>query len=266
MKQTAINMKGLEGFTSVIEADDKLAMAVYGLQGSGKTKLAITAPDPIGFVALDRKARKTVERISKELGKTVFMPKEDFIRVGNPMELATMKVEQAKIVYRRHVDSIKMACFKLYKHPQVRTIVLDTGSQLWEDMLFAHFGRNDRIMPRDRGAVNQEMIDLLNALSGKHLIITHKAKEVWRNDKPTGRFEIAGFPHIGYHVNSMIELKCDSKKEEGDDGRFTLDMILCQDNPAIQGPGGKNLLSDDMISFQNLAQLIYPDADPEEFE
>lgn len=271
-------------FTTDPKADDALAIATYGEQGSGKTRFSMTAPDPIGFIPLDRKARKTVERISAELNKRVVMPKADFIRSENPMKLAMLKPwcdnaalivqwEQplppyccARHYYRWHVNRVKAAAFKLYAHKDIRTIVIDTGTQLWEDILHAHFGRSDRIMPRDRGPANQEMIELLNNLAGKNLIITHKAREIWKNDKPTGRYEYAGFGHLGYHVNTIIHMVNDETKSADDSDRFLLNVMLCQDNPAIQGPGGKALLTDDMITFQNLAFMIFPDDEPSKWE
>lgn len=260
MKEKEIKIKG---FTTNPQPDDALAIAVFGEQGSGKTRFCTTAPDPIGFIPLDRKARKTVHKVAKEMGKVVLMPEDDFIRVAKPMELAVMGTEDAKKYYRKHVNAIKEAAFTLYAHPLIRTICIDTGTQLWEDILFANFGRAERIMPRDRGSANQEMIDFLNALSGKNLIITHKAREIWKNDKPSGKFECAGFSHIGYHVNVLCECVCDDKKEAGEEGRFNLSVHLCQDNPDIQGPGGKNLLSDDQITFQYLAMQMFPEDDME---
>jgi len=270
------------GFTSTILADDKLALGIFGEQGSGKTRFGITAPDPIGIIPLDRKSRATVKRISEELGKKVVMPVHDFVRTENPMKMAMLKPTCGQSVdikltdaapryccaihyYRWHVNRIKSAAYTLYNNPGIRSIMIDTGTQLWEDILFAHFGRSERVMPRDRGPANQEMIEFLNCLSGKHLIITHKAREIWRNDKPTGRFDWAGFPHLGYHTNVIAEMVCDETKAEGTEGRFYLNMHLCQDNPDIQGPGGKKLLMDEQINFQTLAYSIYPDQDPDQW-
>lgn len=258
----------LPGFTSTIKADDALAISVFGEHGCGKTRFAITAPDPIGFVPLDRKARKTVELTAKALHKTVLMPTADFIRVENPLKLAIMEEKAAREYYRRHVDAVKEAAFKLYGHPDIRTVVIDTGTQLWEDILFANYGRNQRVMPRDRGPANQEMMDLLNVLSGKNLIITHKAAEIWRNDKPTGKFRASGFPHIGYSVNAEILLECDEDNEPDEDGTyagyFKLFVHHCQANPMIQNKANP-LLEDDMITFPGLANYIYPDSDLEDW-
>lgn len=270
----------IDGFVSNPSATESIALGLFGEQGTGKTRLLTTMPDPIGIIPLDRKCRATVSRIAEELGKVVVFPKADFIRVENPMRLSMLKPTcggnvEVKLTdkepryccaihyYRWHVNRIKAAAYRLYDHPDIRSIGIDTGTQLWEDILFAHYGRSERIMPRDRGPANQEMIEFLNCLSGKHLAITHKAREVWKNDKPTGRYEWAGFPHLGYHVNVIAECTCDETKGPDDENRFALNVVMCQDNPDIQGPGGKRLLVDDQINFQMLAYSIYPEVDPD---
>lgn len=264
----------ISGYSSNPPADDAIALAIFGEKGSGKTRFACTAPSPIGFIPLERKSRRTVAKWAETLDKQILMPDQDFIRVANPMQIASLKVDCSKSLtvdcakpqpvccskhyYRWHVDTIKRAAFELYNHPDINSIVLDSGTQLWEDMLFAEFGRSQRIMPRDRGAVNQEMTDLLNALSGKHLIITHHSTEIWKNDKPTGNCDAKGFSHIGYHVSGMVELVNDPNKGMDDDGRFYINVPLCQENPDIQGKAGKKLLMDWDITFQNLAALMHP--------
>lgn len=271
----------IKGYVSNPPADDAIALAIFGEQGSGKTRFACTAPAPIGFIPLERKSRRTAQKMAEELDVQILMPEQDFIRTGNPMKLAVLPVECnkkkdvdfrkpakeyeccSKHYYRWHVDRIKGAAFELYDHPDIHTIVIDSGTQLWEDMLFAEFGRSQRIMPRDRGSVNQEMTDLLNALSGKHLIITHHSTQIWKNDKPTDRYDAKGFAHIGYHVNGTVEFVNDPSKGEDDEGRFYINVPLCQANPDIQGPGGKKLLMDWDISFGNLAELMYPGTEGE---
>lgn len=237
---------------------EKLAICNYGEHGTGKTRLIATAPD-VGVIPLDRKTRGTIERVRAELNPTgrIWFPKIDFIRQANPMALAVMSPEDSIKYYRKHVDRIKDACWTLAdpKHP-CRTIGIDSGSQLWEDILFANYGRNQKIMPRDRGSANQEMKDLLNSLQGKHLIITHRAREVWKNEKPTGTFDVAGFADIGYYVNVLVE------HERGErDGKFSLSARMCQANASLHGDAGRKMLEGDDITFLSLAMKVYGDGD-----
>lgn len=273
----------IEGFVSNIRdtVDETIAAGIYGPEGSGKTRLLTTAPDPIGIVPLDRKTRWTVAKVMEEQGKTVLMPKEDFIRHAKPLELLSMGEVASKKYYLEHVKRVMDAAYTLLVHKDIRTVAVDSGSQLWEDILFKNFGRNQRIMPRDRGPSNQDMIDFLNAMTGKHFIITFKAKEKWKTitnqktgeqeDKPSGEFEMAGFNGSGYHLTVVCEMKrnllynTENGKGGGKDWQFSLNVKMCQANALIQGPQGQDLLTDDMISFQQLACQIYPNADPQDF-
>lgn len=230
---------------------DKLSIANYGEAGTGKTELIATMPDPIGVIPLDRKTRRTLARAKEKYGKRIFFPEQDFVRHAKPMELAMMKPEEAITYYTRHLNAIKDAIFTFAERKDIQSIAIDSGTQLWEDILFAHFGRAQRIMPRDRGAVNQDMKDILNSLQDKHLMITHQATEVWKNDKPTGKFEWAGFSKLDYYVNVIVEHTYKA-------GEFGLTVRLCQDRPDLIG---EKILTDEAINFEMLATTIYPDGD-----
>jgi hypothetical protein len=237
-------------FVEVSEVpSDKLAIGSFGEAGSGKTLLGTSMPPPIGVIPLDRKTRRTIARANEKLGKKIYFPKEDFIRHAKPMEVALMKPEQAMEFYTKHLTAIKDAIFSFAERKDIASVMIDSGTQLWEDIEFAHFGRAQRIMPRDRGPANQEMRDILNALQEKNLLITHQAKEIWRNDKPTGRFEWAGWSKLDYYVNVIIEQTYANKE-------FGLTVKMCQDAPELIG---EKLLVDDLITFDNLAINIYPE-------
>lgn len=270
MKEKTIK---IEGFQRLTGSAKKLVIATFGIHGAGKTRFGITAPDPIGVIPTNRKTRATAEEMQKELGKVVFMPEKDFIRHANPMELMAMEDKAAKTYYAKHVDSVMRAAYTLAQHPDVQTIVIDDFSQLCEDVLFKHYGRTWRIMPRDRGPFNQDIIDLINAISSKHVILPHKQSEIWTGGdegKPTGKFKAKGFGEIGYHCSVVVEMKknpnwSENGNHSGPPWKWSMDIKDCQANPELEGPQGKDLLQDDMINFTQLACAIYPDADPKEF-
>jgi len=268
----------VKGFSSTITSDPTLAVAVYGGEGSGKTEFSCTAPGVIGFIPLERKCRQTVYTARKKYGKTILLPDKDFIRVTNPIALANLGPDKcsnpsrltppmccAPHYYRAHVDSVKSALMDLYFTPGVDSLVIDSGTQLWEDMLMAHYGRTNRIMPLDRKPCNQEMIDLLNSLSGKNLVITHRTAQVWKGNNPTDKVKLDGFGKIGFFVSAVVRCVNDEDKEEGEDGWFYMDIDMCQAKPSIAKTAGKKALEDGGMTFANLAMLIFPDSDPEKW-
>ena len=243
---------------------ENLAICNFGDSGTGKTRLIATAPGPVGVIPLDRKTRATVERVRKDLfpDKKILFPREDFIRHGEPMKLAMMSPDESIKYYRTHVNKVKDAAYSLAERKDIKTIAIDSGSQLWEDILFANYGRNQKIMPRDRGSANQEMKDFLNSIQNKHLIITHRSREMWVNDKPSGEFDVAGFNDIGYYVNLLIEHRLRQKPKKGD-GNFQVRVKMCQARAGLMFDDRDEIesLTDELITFQNIAVAVYPDSD-----
>lgn len=249
-------------------------VASFGVRGTGKTRFAASYPEPIGIIPLDRKTRYTLAKEISQTGKKVIIPKEDFIRVSDPMGLAARKNDCdskkqmkygdpkpdccAKHYYRWHANRVKEAAFTMVNMPisQCRSIVIDTGTQLAKDLLFACYGRDTKIMPRDRGEYNSEMEIFINTCAQKNLLITHKAKEIWKGEKPTGQFERRGWADIGYHCDCEIQHLRDKKT-----GEFYVDVIVSQTNPALFGVYGQRLLVNEDITFQNLALNIYEDSE-----
>lgn len=268
----------IAGFSSTLTSDPTLAIAVYGDEGAGKTEFSCTAPGVIGFIPLERKCRQSVYTAREKYGKTILLPEQDFIRSTNPVALANLHPDKCTLMsqkippmccaphyYRAHVDSVKTALMSLYLSPDVDSIVIDSGTQLWEDMLMAHYGRTNRIMPLDRKPCNQEMIDLLNSLSGKNLVITHRSTQVWKGNAPTDKKKLDGFGKIGFFVSAIVKCVNDDELGEGDEGWFYMDIDMCQANPSIAKKAGKKALEDSAMTFANLAMLIFPESDPEQW-
>ena len=248
----------------------KLHIASFGMGGCGKTRYGVTAPG-LGVIPLNGKCRATVERARQELcpDKKIWFPKTDLLRHANPMALAMMEpycenkmvrvgIDAPKCCarhyYRWHVNRVKDAIWTMAEHPEIKTIMIDDCTQLYEDILYAHYGRANRISEDKTvyGPPNQEMIDLINSLQDVHLILVHQAKDEYKGKTATGRDTVKGFREVGFYVNVLVEFARDEVKQT-----FTMSVRLCQDNAGLHGDGGKNLLKDDDITFLNLALKIF---------
>jgi hypothetical protein len=173
------------------------------------------------------------------------------------MKLMLMSNDAAMAFYRDHVNRIKDAIFSLAEDRTVDSIAVDTGTQLSEDVLFANYGRDQKIYPRDRGTYNSEMKQLLASIQHKQVYITHESRSIWKNDKPTDKNELVGWSKLSYNTNLILEFSGppDTAKEEYD---FGLTVKLCQDAPEWIG---ETFLTDDAISFAGVAGMIYPNGD-----
>jgi hypothetical protein len=240
-------------------------------------------PGDIGWIPLDRNSRWTAAKAAKEFGKRIMIPDEDLIRMDKEtvMRVARLPVAEAIKVYRKHVDKIKELFFRLLETKSIKSICLDTGGALWEDIMFANFGRNLRIMPRDRGAPNQEMRDLINACD-KNLLIVHQSKEIWEgsgdNSKPTGEFAAQGFPHMNYCCNCAVEHFKITKanvirKRLGLDAEDTVPPVLfgmeiydSQANPMLAKNEEESRLYGANCTFQELAVKVFPSSSSDDWE
>lgn len=241
----------ISGFTSDLTPGDKPTLSVYGAEGCGKSRLAATAPDPIGLLPLDRKSKRTFRTIAEQMKKKVITPKEDYLRPQDAIKislldsddkgsLAAVKKHYSDLYQRVMEDAMKLA-----DHPDIQTIVVDSNSQFWDWILFSHFGRRNQIESYQRGAPNQDMTDFISAMKHKNLILLHRAAEIWKDtgevDKqnrkkqaPSGKFKAEGCSKLGYLITCELEMISKPKADNLDD-KFKVRVRECQNNPLIEG-------------------------------
>jgi len=168
----------------------------------------------------------------------------------------------------------------LVEHPDVESIVIDRASQVFDIILFSHFGRRNQIESFQRGAPNQDMIDLINALSTKNLALICKSSEIWKDtgevdnkgrkkQAPSGKFKPDGFGQVGRFVTAVIELTAGrkqytSKEEDEDEARldclrqkYKCKLVTAKGNVLLEGAD----LSDygvcgEGITWDNLMTVI----------
>ena len=280
------------------EYQEPLAVLVYGEAGSGKSRLLATASDPIGVLPMERKSRQTILHTAREFGKRVIMPEDDLVRPARAVLASTMpdacvtpeqfrqyKPEdqvkaaeaamQAKAAampldcaapecclrcyHRWHANRSKSVAFRMAARQDIRTIAIDTFGQLTDDILFANYGRNEKIMPLDRKQFNREMTDFLNEICHKNLILTHHNATVWKDNKPTNRSKpMSSWNKISHYANVVVQMRRDEMKTaDGVEVTYTLSVDDCQANIALIG---LDLLVNDAITFSNLGNAVYPDA------
>src|ERR1041385_7490240 len=207
-------MISIPGCSTDLTPHDHPSISVHGQECCGKTRLAATAPGPIGLLAIDKKSRRTFQEVAGKLGTEVVVNQKPFVTDKEAIEMALLSGDNAagltkiKATYTGVVERVFDTAMRLAEHPDIRTVVIDTCSQLFEFILYSHFGRRNQIQPTSRGAANQDLIDLVNALRSKNLVLIHRSKEIWKSTgqvdrdgkpvkEPSGRFEHDGFKNIG---------------------------------------------------------------------
>jgi len=272
----AINIQGFKDIAD--NARPIMTLGTHGAPRTGKTRFAATAPDPIGWLPVDRNSRWTANATAKKMGKRIVIPDKDLVRVtgDEALKLSRMPVADAIKFYRKYMDDFKGMYFRLLENKKIRTVVIDTATQVFENVLFANYGRNLRIMPRDRGAANQEMRDLI-AVCDKNLILIHQSKQVWVNNEATDKFEMAGWPHLNFAVNCCIEHGKLTKRsaikrvldlDDDDDVPnvlFKMNVYDSQANPMLAADTAGSTLYGKSCTFQELGVLVHPDSESEDW-
>ena len=229
----------------------RLIIGVQGDEGTGKNHFAMSAPDPIAVMSTDRGLEGMVEKFVKE-GKDIWVkeyPKPKTIGDLNDPDVVNQSVAESEAFMAAwQEDYVELM------DAGARTVVWDTGTDLWQQLTWARSGRMEKIHPYAYGKFNEEfgrMIDLSHG-SSCNLIILFKQKDEYVNDSRTGGRVRKGCSEAGY----MVQLDFTTMRE-GDNFEFYIDK--CRANPDLQDE------TIPAMDFQSLAMLVYPDSDPEDW-
>lgn len=264
-------------FTQSLSGREAPCVGVYGPEGSGKSRFCVTAGAWAerkgkipGWLVLDRKTRNTVRIVCQELGLPIpLINDKDFITRDEALKIAQLdRVKddaEVKSIYTAVYQRILEATVALGEREEVEPIVIDTGTQVWDYISFAHFGRQQDLNDKRAGMVwgppKQDWTDMVDGLAHKTTILTFWQKDEYRNNARTGFTIPDGPKHLGHTVTTLVRLSNDRKvkgAEAGEDReKFLLDVYLSQDNCGLEGAMG--VLQGDGITYENLLGLLRPE-------
>ena len=237
------------GFTPAkdIEFHARIIMSVCGLEKQGKTHFAFTAPGPIAIFSTDVGEEGVIEKFRDE--------KEMHV-----MEIARIEEDSAEEAPPEW-NKFRTAYYTLLKSDDVRTVIVDTATELWELIRLARFGRLTQVKPYHYGPVNAEFRTLIrDAYSyDKNVILIHKMKTKYVKDKRTDEYERSGFSEMGF----LVQVNTQAYRDDPEDGgEFNLWIKDCRQNKEMAG----EVLEGDMCTFPMMAMMVLPDADPGSWE
>lgn len=212
----------------------RLIASIWGDDKQGKTHFALTAPGPIVYINFDYGLEGVIEKFSDK--------KE--IKVCDVQY--TSDQASAAAAWGKFVSTYEQSLI----HPDVRTIVVDTGTQAWALMRLVHFGKLSGVMPTRYEKPNTQFQQWLDrALKcDKNVIILHKSGKEYINDKYTGGQEIKCYSNMG----GSVQVNAQIKREKGN-GPFRLIVNNCRQNKDCAGLE----LMDPMCTFPFLAAEIF---------
>lgn len=226
----------------------RMIVAVAGREKQGKTHFALTAPGPIAFFDLDVGTEGVVH---------LFTEDKDIITCDCSIPNSQSEAGQVWDRFTRAYDAALAS-------PKVRTLVIDTATELWELLRLHSFGKLSQVMPHQYGPVNakyQALIRSAYAHPDKSLILLHKMKPKYVNDKRTADYEASGFSNTPFLVQVNVQVERDAPGDDGP-GEFHLQVRDCRQNQLLQG----EWLSGPLCTFPFLATQVFPGSDLSDWE
>jgi len=234
----------------------RLIVAVDGMEKSGKTNFALTAPGEIAYQSLDIGTEGVIDKFQTQ--KTIHLAQYRCLTEKGDTPEITMK--KALPIWETFLDDFRKVTIPRMKTGQVRTTVWDTGSEIWELQRLARLGKLTQVLPHHYTALNVEYQNLLKEVyldTPGNLIILHRLKAEWKNDATgkgtkTGLYERKGFAETGFAVQVNAATWRDPKT-----GTFHLTVKDCRQNEKLMGLD----LTDEMATFPWLGVHVFPDSD-----
>jgi hypothetical protein len=242
-----------------------LIISIEGEEKAGKTHLSLTAPKPLAILGTDFGTDRPMGKFQGEK----ILPKEYPYSV--PAGLGPDKIAELTLpVWTQfREDHLALVHSGLY-----RTIVWDTGGELYELQRLAYHGKLASIPELAYGQLKGEYKELVRAckIAGMSLIVIHQMKNEYKRQpgqsrgEATGKRIRSGVEAIGYMVDSYVRLdytppqKPKHVKDPGSDQVWRTTILRCGHNPSVNGTEWENL------TFPELASILKPEVDSDLWE
>ena len=239
-----------------IEIRPRLIVCTQALPKSGKTHWYLTGPAPIAIIDIDDGVHRAIKGFQKE--KEIYVA-----RYRKEYSELRMNGDSAKAVMEAASEQLeKMRSDYIQALREARTVAVDGGSELYETVRLACFGRTEKVMGREYGPVNREMklwLDLARN-SDANVIFTHRLREKYVNDKKTDQLEAEGWKKFPYECDMVIQQWVE--ENEPIPNRYHATVLSCGMNPELDGQD----FSGETADFATIAQLVFPESSEEDWK
>lgn len=212
----------------------RLIVSAEGEEKSGKNHFAFTAPGPIYEHSFDIGNESVIQKFQDE--KQIYLAEYGLALQpgeGSPQEVA----DAADKVWSQFMSNYRDGLASCGQG----TTMVDTGTEMWELLRLARFGKLTQVMPHHYGPVNKEMqeaVRLAFSHSG-NAIFLHKMKDEWENfveggkekGRKTGRKVRVGFNDMPFLV--QVNARCERQDVEGGGSEFLINIEDCRQNPEL---------------------------------
>ncbi len=188
-----------------LTAQRGIMIAVQGPSDSGKSEFFLSAPDPMGVIAIDRMVDGTLRNedppttrrpMNNVAFKIIKVPLagtgKRFLGKEEVKGLPDDKTSKNQDIYKLYWEKFRDNLYEALEEPWFRTVVVDGDSDSWQLQRLAAFGKLDKIMPINYTEVNSARKAMIAKCwdSGKIIICTNKVKEAYEDKvDSTGKVE-----------------------------------------------------------------------------
>jgi len=249
----------------------KFSISSAAKEKEGKTTFSFTAPGPIGAIATDA----GTEEIAKNFLSQKPIIINYFKSADELLQQDDVKNDKARQdMYEKEWARMKSSILAMIRSKRIRTLIIDTATEVWELCRLAEFGKLSQVMPHHYTTVNSEFKALVKAAAENQNLnsiwIHKKGKEYKANssgkDSWSGRWERKGFGDMTFLVDVNLDhffqpagslvANSEGQNETLKDGRFGIRVLDSRVN--MLSVAGQEFTGD-MCKFEELAVALYPD-------
>lgn len=240
-------------------------LSIEGPPKVGKTHFYSTAPGAIGVQSMDFGTEGVIDKFPD----TTFDVREyNFAYDFTIKSRGDEATEQADAIKTNYWAPFNNDATEFFADPNIKTVVWDTASEVWEMLRLAHFGKLQQNPQLAYGPVNAEYKALVRManIARKNLILVHQMSKEYKDvdGKPqeTGNFKRTGNNKIDYLVHTYVRLHYDEpvKNVKGvvvTPGKFKTEILRSRFNPDVNG------MVIDTPDFVTLMSLVAPHVEAE---
>lgn len=215
----------------------RLIVNAEGEEKSGKNHFGFSAPGPIYEHSFDIGNEGVVQKFQSD--KKIYIAE---------YELATQPGEADARAVAESADKLWQQYLSNYRDGLAScgngTTLVDTGTETWELLRLARFGKLTQVMPHHYGPVNKEMQEMIREGFGHkcNVVFLHKQKDEWENyvdgtgkekGRKTGRKTRVGFNDLPFLV--QVNVHCERVDQQGGGSDFQITVEDCRQNPDLNG-------------------------------
>lgn len=237
-------------------------ISITGMDKSGKTHFSLSSQSPIAFFNLNNGLEGVIHKFDKKVYEFKMNTPEEQGAAGRSdsakdfNKKAAMDMKNLAII---EVERFVEAWTWALRDSEIRTIVIDKGTELWLLYRVAEFGKTTQVPSQLYNYLNAKFERRINEIfeTDKNLIILHDMKEIYRDKNPTGEFERDGYKKIGGIVQTnLFATRADEKPKHPVKGQPNPPFIMTVEDSRINPDLLGTEFNGPMATFPMIAAMI----------